>query len=234
MGTISIEHGDHLYWMGRYTERVFTTLKALQVVFDRMIDKSESYVEYLSCFGLPDIYHDSRAFLRSFLYDSSNPNSVAYSLERAYDNGIVLREEISTEALSFLQLAKDTLRRSERSSNPRLSLLPLEDLLYGFWGCISDHVRDEEIKTIIYCGKSVERLDLYMRMGYPFSEVTREFERLCKHLRNVPKNTPYRYHTDSLCTLVEIIGEEAVYVQKRYEAISSLEQIFAASEVMAI
>ena len=192
MGTISIEHGDHLYWLGRYTERVYTTLKALQKLYDGMIDRKNDYTEYLSCFGLENIYKDGRDFMRSFLYDRMNINSVSYSLKCAYDNGIVLREEISTSALSFLQMGKDTLAKSERSGNTRLSLLPLEDILFGFWGCISDSVYDDEIKNIIWCGKTVERLDLYLRMNYPYEDVKREFVRLSKNLGNIPENTNMR------------------------------------------
>lgn len=233
MGTISIEHSDHLYWLGRYTERVFTTLKALQKIFDRMIDKEHGYTKYLSYFGLNDVYADNKDFIRHFLYDAENPNSVAFSLERAYDNGIVLREEISTEALSFLQLAKDTLAKSEKSANTRLSLLPLEDLLFGFWGCISEHIYDDEIKDIIFCGKSVERLDLYMRMNYSYSMVEKEFFRLCKNLRGIPKNTPYRYNAYYFGQLVEVIGTAEDYKQNTQKAISSLSRIFESTEVKA-
>lgn len=233
MGTISLEHSNRLYWLGRYTERVFTTLKSIQRMYDKMIDKNNDYKykEYLSYFGLQNVYGGSSEFIRSFLYDSGNQNSIAFSLERAYDNGIVLREEISTDALSFLQLAKDTLLKSENSANTRLSLLPLEDLLFGFWGCIAEYVYDDEIKNIIYCGKSVERLDLYLRMKYPFAEAEKEFERLCKNLRNFPKNTPYRYNTRYLSDLVEIISTPQEYENNFRTAINSLEHLFDSEAV---
>lgn len=132
-------------------------------------------------------------FLKSFLFDKNNCNSVAHSLERAYDNGIVLREDISTEALSFLQMAMDTLEKAETSTRGLLlALLPLEDILFGFWGCIEDYIYDPEVMNIIKCGKSIERLDLYFRLRYPFEVIKLEFERLCYNLRSVPKNTPYR------------------------------------------
>lgn len=226
MGTISLEHSDRLYWLGRYTERVFTTLKSIQELYDDMIDQKRSYQEYLKYFGLTYVYKDNAEFIRSFLYDAGNQNSVAYSLERAYDNGIVLREEISTDALSFLQMAKDTLAKSEKAANTRLSLLPLEDILFGFWGCISDSVYDDEAKNIIYCGKTIERLDLYLRMKYSFDDVEKEFIRLCKRLGNVPKNTPYRYNTKYLSELVEIIGTEEDYNAGSEKAIISLEHLF--------
>ena len=110
MSTISKEHSDRLFWLGRYAERFFITLRSLDKLYDKMIDDKQGYKEYLSYFGLADKYSDSKDFIHSFLYDESNPNSAAFCLERAYDNGIVLREEISTKTLSFLQMAKDTPR----------------------------------------------------------------------------------------------------------------------------
>ncbi len=231
MGTISLEHSDRLYWLGRYTERFFTTIKALGRQFDKMLGTERGYTEYLACFGLADTYSDNGDFIRSFLFDEGNPNSAAYSLERAYDNGIVLREEISTDSLSFLQMAKDTLSKAEQSGNVRLALLPLEDILYGFWGCVNEHIFDDEIRNIIYIGKTVERLDLYMRLKYPFGIVEKEFIRLMKNLNRVPKDTPYRYNTRYLSDLVEILGTEEDYKREADKAIDSLGHLFETAEV---
>lgn len=233
MGTISLEHSDRLYWLGRYTERFFTTLKALDALYDKMLDSKHGYTEYLGYFGLSDIYSDNREFIRSFLFDINNPNSAAYSLEKAYDNGIVLREEISTASLSFLQMAKDTLKKAENSTNIRMALLPIEDILYGFWGCINEHIFDDEIRNIIYIGKTVERLDLYIRMKYPFDIVEKEFVRLLKNLNRVPRNTPYRYNTMYLSNLVVAIGTENDYEQNSDMAIESLKHLFERPEVVA-
>ena len=43
MGTISLEHSSRLYWLGRYTERAFTTLDALQALYDKMLDQGTGY-----------------------------------------------------------------------------------------------------------------------------------------------------------------------------------------------
>ena len=233
MGTISLEHSDRLYWLGRYTERFFTTLKALDALYDKMLDSKHGYTEYLGYFGLSDIYSDNREFIRSFLFDINNPNSAAYSLEKAYDNGIVLREEISTASLSFLQMAKDTLKKAENSTNIRMALLPIEDILYGFWGCINEHIFDDEIRNIIYIGKTAERLDLYIRMKYPFDIVEKEFVRLLKNLNRVPRNMPYRYNTMYLSNLVVAIGTENDYEQNSDMAIESLKHLFERPEVVA-
>ena len=233
MSTISKEHSDRLFWLGRYAERFFITLRSLDKLYDKMIDDKQGYKEYLSYFGIADKYSDSKDFIHSFLYDESNPNSAAFCLERAYDNGIVLREEISTDALSFLQMAKDTLDKAEKSDNIRLALLPLEDILYGFWGCINEHIFDDEIRNIIYIGKTAERVDLYVRMKYPYDLVKKEFTRLLKNLNRVPKNTPFRYNTRYLSDLVIAIGTEDEYKQSKAIAIESLKHLFEKPEVVA-
>ena len=196
-----------------------------------MIDDKYGYREYLVNFGLNDSYTDSLDFIRSFLYDENNPNSAAYCLERAYDNGIVLREEISSKTLSFLQMAKDTLTKSQDKPNVRLSLLPLKDILYSFWGRINEHIFDDEIRNIIYIGKTLERLDLYMRMRFPFATVEKEFIRLCKNLHRVPKDTPFRYNTKYLSILVETLGTKEDYEKDTCKALKSLGHLFDAEEV---
>ena len=231
MSTISKEHSDRLYWLGRYTERFFTTLKALSRQYDRMLGNEHGYTEYLGFFGLDDVYSDNMDFIRSFLFDMNNPNSAAYSLERAYDNGIVLREEISTESLAFLQIAKDTLKKAETSSSIRLALLPLEDILYSFWGSVNEHIYDDEIRNIIYIGKTVERLDLYIRMEYPYELVKKEYIRLLKNLRRVPKDTPYRYNTEYLSKIEETLGTQKDYEIGAKSALDSLGHLFDSSEV---
>ena len=35
MGIISIEKADHLYWLGRYAERVYTTLRVFFHIYDQ-------------------------------------------------------------------------------------------------------------------------------------------------------------------------------------------------------
>ena len=47
MGIISVEQADRLYWLGRYTERVYTTLKIFSKSFDTLIDGLvDSYVKF--------------------------------------------------------------------------------------------------------------------------------------------------------------------------------------------
>ena len=53
MGIISIEKADHLFWLGRYAERVFTTLDTFMKYFDQMLDMDDeayrNFCERLRC-----------------------------------------------------------------------------------------------------------------------------------------------------------------------------------------
>ena len=101
MGIVSVEQADHLYWLGRYSERVYTTLRYYFQRFDEMIDETiDSYEKYCTSVDIPNIYTSKEDFLRRYPFDEGNPDSIVSNLNRAYDNAIVLRETIGSEALS--------------------------------------------------------------------------------------------------------------------------------------
>ena len=53
-----------------------------------------------------------------YLFDEENPDSVILSMKRAYDNGVVLREELSSNVLSYIQLALNTLEACQQDHAP--------------------------------------------------------------------------------------------------------------------
>ena len=66
MGIISVEQADRLYWLGRYTERVYTTLRLYFKGFDTMLDEiGDSYQDFCKSIDIPDIYTDKVDFLRN-------------------------------------------------------------------------------------------------------------------------------------------------------------------------
>lgn len=42
MGYVSVEQGDHLFWLGRYVERVCLTLHYLEELYDVLLDSDSS------------------------------------------------------------------------------------------------------------------------------------------------------------------------------------------------
>ena len=73
--------------------------------YDSMLDDLPGgYQEYCRRLEIPNIYGNKENFIRSYAYDKVNMNSIVSNLIRAYDNAIVLREEIGSEALAYIQL----------------------------------------------------------------------------------------------------------------------------------
>ena len=179
MGIISVEQVDHLYWLGRYTERVYTTLKIYSESFDRMIDESEdSYQKYCDSLDIPNIYESKEDFLKRYPFDISVPDSIISNLNRAYDNAIVLRETIGSEALSYIQLSIYPMNNASVSDAPLIDLQQIMDDLLSFWGLVDDQIDSDQIRNIIKAGKRIERIDLYARLEVEKPRLVREVRRM--------------------------------------------------------
>lgn len=205
MGIISMEKVDHLYWLGRYTERVYTTLRVFFHIYDRMIEQPEGiYVKYCERLNIPDIYTSNHQFVQSYLFGEDNPDSLYSNMKRAYDNAVVLRDELSSTVLSYVQLAVDTFESCKKTTAPLLELQQVLDDLLAFWGGADDYVEDEECRNILKCGKYVERLDLCIRLDYHGKDLEKEYRKLCNRLKRISLD----YSRESLHRLEEIILKE--------------------------
>lgn len=179
MGIISVEQANRLYWLGRYTERVYTTLRIYSKKFDTMIDEvADSYEEFCNSLDIPNIYTSKEDFTRRYPFDVQNPDSIISNLNRAYDNAIVLRESIGSEALSYIQLTIYDMNRAADSSAPLIEMQRIIDNILAFWGIADDQIDSEQVRNIIKAGKRIERIDLYARLGAAQSELVREVHRM--------------------------------------------------------
>lgn len=186
MGIISVEQADHLYWLGRYTERVYSTLRFYFRRFDTMIDEAiDSYETFCESIDIPNIYTSREDFIRRYPFDADNPDSVISNLNRAYDNAIVLRESIGSETLSYIQLAIYDMNKAAVSKSPLIELQELLDHLLSFWGIADDSIDSEQVRNMIKAGKRIERIDLYARLGVPAEELVRE---VCRMIPRVERS----------------------------------------------
>jgi uncharacterized alpha-E superfamily protein len=183
MGIISLEQTNRLYWLGRYTERVYTTIRLYSKCYDEMIDDiDESYEDFCRMLEIPNIYDNKEDFNKHYPFDENNENSIHSNLIRAYDNAIVLREEIGSETLSYIQLAIYAMNKAKISRAPLLELQNVEDNILAFWGISDDYIGNDVIRNIIKTGKRVERIDLYARLKMDIDSLKREFEKLAPRL----------------------------------------------------
>lgn len=186
MGTVSLEKMNHLFWLGRYSERVYTTLLMFDKYYDIMIDQDErAYQEYCRRLAIPDIYTDRKQFVQSYLFAAENPDSMYANLMRAFDNAVVLREEVSSEVLAYIQMSLDILRAAEDSRAPLMELQKVTDYLLAFWGAADDYVENEESRNVMKCGKYLERLDLYFRFDLPGALLEKEYSKLNNRMERV-------------------------------------------------
>lgn len=187
INTISAEQADRLYWLGRYVERVFSTLRLFNRSIDRMIDQNgDDYVEFCRRLSIPSaIYAGPEDFERRYLFDPANPDSIYSNLSRAYDNAIVLRNFITTETMAYIQLALNQLEHGAVEQSAFLETQRVADWLLAFWGSVDDRVADVERRDLMKVGKYSERLDLLIRLDFPEYAVDALLPRLLSHTRRV-------------------------------------------------
>lgn len=220
MGIIAVEKADQLMWLGRYSERVYSTIKEFSKGYDMMIDEeSDSHAAFCKKLNIPDVYLSTEDFVKRYPFDTEVGDSIFSNLYRAYDNAIVLREEITSDALSYIQMAIYQMKQTRDSEAPLLGLQKVLDNILAFWGCIEDTGVDDDMRYLIIVGRRLERLDLYLRFDKPLDSVKREFNRLVRRV----DLAGHPYNEEMLQATKDYIGSK---VPDYKNAIMCLEKVF--------
>ncbi|MCC8169295.1 MAG: alpha-E domain-containing protein [Oscillospiraceae bacterium] len=206
MGIITVERMDNLFWLGRYIERVYATLKTYIDSYDKLIDTDRHYEDICEVLGIPDTYGSRGAFIYGFGYDKSNSYSIISNLNRAYDNAMVMRDEIGTDTLSYIHLAISEMESAATSDAPIISLQRVIDNILAFWGCLDDEIEDEGVRNTVKVGKRIERLDMYLRLKRSRSDLQREVRRLEHRL----VTTNLSYNKAALMHVAAMIEDEPI------------------------
>ena len=221
MGIISVEQADRLFWLGRYTERVYTTLKIFSESFDKLIDGvADGYVEFCKSIDIPNVYADKNEFVKNYPFDADNTDSIISNLNRAYDNAIMLRESIGSETLAYIQLAIYEMNKAAGSKSPMIELQKVNDNLLAFYGTVDDQIDSENIRNIIKAGKRIERIDMYARLGADKKELAREIHRMIPRVKRSGLDYDEQ-KLDAIGALVE--AEEIDY----YRIVNEVESILS-------
>ncbi|MCI5892340.1 MAG: alpha-E domain-containing protein [Clostridiales bacterium] len=221
MGIITVEKSDNLYWLGRYMERAFTTIKTYIKGYDNMIDHDDEYYKVIcEQIGIPCIYASKDDFMYRYAFDENDQNSIVGILNHAYDNAIIIRDTIGSDTLSYVQLAVYDLKRAKESDSPVIDLQLAIDHILAFWGCVDDTIFDIKIRNIIRVGKRSERLDLYLRFEYPVGELRTELSKL----DIVLNRSNIRYNRAVIDTLDTMFERDAVNYESGCNLLSKLLQ----------
>ncbi len=207
MGIISVENLDRLFWLGRYSERVYTSARLFADSFDRMIDMDmDNYAAFCRQLDIPNIYSSREDFCNRYISDENDPNSIYSNLMRAYDNAVVLRNEIGSEPITYIQLSVYDMKKSRVSRAPLVGLQKVEDNILAFWGIVDDMIENENIRNVIKIGKRIERLDLYGRLQMNRESIVREVHRLAGRIAR----TNLHYDEKNLKELKKLAEEEQI------------------------
>ncbi len=184
MGAQRLSKENRLYWLGRYSERALITIDHVSRAWDTSLDGGQvDYADWCRRMEIPCDYASSAEFLESYLFDDGNPNSVPSSVNRAFDNAVMLREIITSQTLSYLQLAKNTIDAANASDAPMLDLQQVRDYLMAFKGCADENIVDEATRMTLKCGSTIERIDLMVRLDWKTDQLQQECDRLASRLR---------------------------------------------------
>lgn len=207
MGIVSLINTNRLFWLGRYTERVYTTIRLFCESFDQLIEGSADAIpRFCESLDIPDIYTSADDFTAQYLFDAQNPDSVLSNLTRAFDNAMTLREEIGSECTSYIQLAVYDMNSLMDTPGLIIGLQKILDHILAFWGLADDMIPDENVRNIIKTGKRVERLDLYARLNRPQTDILREVHRLSVRI----SRTNLHYSHSGMETLTHLAEADAL------------------------
>lgn len=205
MDTVTLRKLDNLYWLGRYTERVYQSIVMYMKTYDKLIDQDASfYKQECKRMNIIDTFESSRDFAWKIAFDENNPVSIMSNLTRAYDNAMIMRDEISTEALAYIHLAMAELRRAMASEAPLLELQNIVDMTYAFWGSIDDKMDNESARNTVKAGKRIERLDILLRREAGREDLAREMNRLVSRI----DSTELPYNRKALLYAAAMIEDE--------------------------
>ena len=219
MGIISVENTDRLYWLGRYTERVYSTIRIFEARFDSMIDVDDlEYKAFCESQDIPNVYKSKEDFSKRYCFSLEDENSIFSNLMRAYDNAIVLREEIGSDTLSYIQLAVYAMNQAAISKAPLIGLQKVTDNIAAFWGMADDAIDESSIRNMIRVGKLVERIDLYARLKEPSERIRREARRLTNR---IDKST-MRYSPKTLAHVNYLVQLDELPYETLIESVEKL------------
>ena len=184
---ISATKATRLYWLGRYECRVYLTLHQLNKCFDEMIDgEPDDYTEFWSKLDATGIYKTNEEFTFGMLYDDTNPCSVLSAQKYAMDNAILLREDIMSETLSYLEMSVALLKKCKQEATVNIShLQPVIDWALAFWGSAEQRLQNHKALDIMMIGRNIENLDMQIRFDYPFRRVALAYDSLKRYCKSM-------------------------------------------------
>ena len=185
---ISASKANSLYWLGRYEERVYITLHLLRKCHDKMIDgELEDYLPIWRNLDTTGAYQTIEEFTLGIMYDDSNSSTVMTAQTKAMDNAILLREDILSETLSYLEMSLALLKECKKKQEKNvICLQPVIDWSLAFWGSAQQRLQNHKALYIMSIGRNVENMDMLLRFDYSYERVALAYDSLKRYCKQMP------------------------------------------------
>ena len=185
---ISASKANSLYWLGRYEERVYITLHLLRKCHDKMIDgELEDYLPIWRNLDTTGAYQTIEEFTLGIMYDDSNSSTVMTAQTKAMDNDILLREDILSDTLSYLEMSLALLKECKKKQEKNvICLQPVIDWSLAFWGSAQQRLQNHKALYIMSIGRNVENLDMQLRFDYSYERVALAYDSLKRYCKQMP------------------------------------------------
>lgn len=179
---ISATKANRLYWLGRYEARVYLTLHLLNKCYDKMIDgEPEEYLTFWQKLDAGGNYKTNDEFTFGMLYDENNTTSVISAQRFAMDNAMMLREDIMSETLSYLEMSVALMRKNKSTGKAVIAdFQQVIDWSLAFWGSVEQRLQNRKAMCIMMVGRNIEIIDMLIRFGYPYRRVIFAYETIKK------------------------------------------------------
>lgn len=186
---ISANKANRLFWLGRYVERVYMTLHLLRRVYDKMIDgQPADYETFWKKLDMTDSYASTGEFQLGMMYDEANPGSVLSSLNRAMDNAIMLREDIKSETMSYIEMSISLMKKYRNDAMSNITnLQPVTDWMLALRGSAAQRIEDPKVLSIIAIGQIIEKIDIMLRFCYCYDRIATQYYMLKNWAKEWPE-----------------------------------------------
>lgn len=180
--------GQQPFWLGRYEERVYITLHLLRKCHDKMIDgELEDYWPIWQKLDTTGAYQTIEEFTFGIMYDDTNPSTVMAAQTKAMDNAILLREDILSETLSYLEMSLALLKECRKKQEKNvICLQPVIDWSLAFWGSAQQRLQNHKALYIMSIGRNVENMDMLLRFDYSYERVALAYDSLKRYCKQMP------------------------------------------------
>jgi uncharacterized alpha-E superfamily protein len=159
---------NSLYWLGRYLERVESTLIEINRTYDEIIDvDSDAGKNLYLKFGLELEYTSSTDFLYQSIFGSHSCNLVEL-LEYARENAIISRSYIGHDAFGTIIQLDTFFKEANTNKDLDLDFRFIDEalsLISEIWGELTRKITRNVNDYFLLLGKYVEKVDFHLRLG---------------------------------------------------------------------